>query len=519
MPTPDGAEPRPCAADSHAQSGWNHFALAERAAKFGYWRTNLADGTMFWSPGMYRLLGVDPGLRPPDSTWLLDQILPEDVTHLLAEIDRAVETKSPFSYRTRAKDPTAEAQIVDTHGQVELDDDGNVIAVVGVCNDVTAQVTAEDEREKAQRIYRVMAEEASDIIVLHEDGEIVFTTSALHRILKRRPDEFQNGRYMDLVHPDDVEEARKVLGTPSPGETRTATYRVRHADGHYVWFEISTRGIYESGAFRHEISVGRDITERKEHELRMMAAQQRAEAANKAKSLFLANMSHELRTPLNAIIGFADVMRGEMFGPLGGERYGEYAGLIHDSGRLLLDLISDILDMAKIEAGKLELNFEAVNLADTIEDCLRLVRAKADAAGVSLEVSGPVTRLAADARAMKQILLNLLTNAVKFTQAGGQVFVETGSENGRAFVTVRDTGIGIPAEHLPRLGMPFEQASSDASLAKPGAGTGLGLALVRALAEAHGGAMQIESEVGCGTTVTVRLPFSPAQSVVAADAA
>jgi PAS domain S-box-containing protein len=517
MPTPD--DPRPCAADSRLQSGWNHFALAERAAKFGYWRTNLADGSMFWSPGMYRLLGVDPGLQLPDSTWLLDQILPEDVTNLLAKIDRAVETKSPFSYRTRAKDPTAEAQIVDTHGQVELDDDGNVIAVVGVCNDVTAQVTAEDEREKAQRIYRVMAEEASDIIVLHEDGQIVFTTSALHRILKRRPEEFQNGRYMDLVHPDDVDEASKVLGTPSPGETRTATYRVRHADGHYVWFEISTRGIYEEGgAFRHEISVGRDITERKEHELRIQAAQQRAEAANKAKSLFLANMSHELRTPLNAIIGFADVMRGEMFGPLGGERYSEYAGLIHDSGRLLLDLISDILDMAKIEAGKLELNFEALNLADTIDDCLRLVRARAEAAGVTLDISAPATRLTADARAMKQILLNLLTNAVKFTQPGGEVFVEAGSARGHAFLRVRDTGIGIPAEHLPRLGMPFEQASCDASLAKPGAGTGLGLSLVRALAEAHGGAMQIESEVGCGTTVTVRLPIALLEGA-AADAA
>ena len=166
---------------------------------------------------------------------------------------------------------------------------------------------------------------------------------------------------------------------PCPARRLTATYRTLHGDGHYVWIETATRGIYdkETGAFTNLISVSRDVTQRMNHELEVKAAQERAESANKAKSRFLANMSHELRTPLNAVIGFTDLMRKRTFGPLGSERYEEYATLIYDSGQLLLDLISDMLDMAKIEAGKLELNFERVDINGTVEDCVRMLRDRA----------------------------------------------------------------------------------------------------------------------------------------------
>ena len=320
---------------------------------------------------MYRLLGVDPASQAPDSDWLLEQIEPADVDELRRRIETAIKSRSSFSYRTRSKSPGTAAQIVDTVGEVELGSDGRVIAVVGVCTDVTAQVTAEAERETARERYRVMADEASDIIALIEDDRMVCVSSALQRLLGCQPEDLQHGRYLSLVHPDDMEEAKKLEGRPEPGETRTAAYRLRHADGHYVWFETTTRGVYDmaTGVFRKEIAVGRDISERKKQEAEMRAAQERAEAANRAKSLFLANMSHELRTPLNAIMGFTDVMCQRVFGALGSVRYEEYAEKIHGSAKQLLEQISNVLEVANIEAGLLELAPEPLDLVEVLDAC------------------------------------------------------------------------------------------------------------------------------------------------------
>ena len=377
---------------------------------------------------------------------------------------------------------------------------------------------ADRDREKAYRAYRLMAEEASDIVILHEpDGSVFFASSALERILKHTVDQIEHSKFLDLVHPDDVEEVAKIHAVPLPGQTLTATYRVRHGDGHYVWLEVTTRGVYDqqTGALCNLISVSRDVTQRMNHELKTKAAQERAEAANKAKSAFLANMSHELRTPLNAVIGFTDLMRQRTFGPLGNERYEEYATLIYDSGQLLLDLISDMLDMAKIEAGRLELNLERVDVNGTAEDSVRMLRDRAENNGLELTLSLPKEPLflVADKRAVKQVLLNLLTNAIKFTPAGGHVGVSVRTGDGQATITVRDTGIGIPESELPRLGNPFEQVNSDPMLAK--GGSGLGLALVRALMEKHGGALKIHSEEGVGTEVIVTYPMTAERRAVA----
>jgi signal transduction histidine kinase len=238
----------------------------------------------------------------------------------------------------------------------------------------------------------------------------------------------------------------------------------------------------------------------------MRAAQERAEAASRAKSSFLANMSHELRTPLNAIMGFADMMRSETFGALGHERYRDYAATICKSGQHLLDLITDILDTAKIESGKLELHPEPIDLGCAIRECADLLAMRAKDAGlaVSIQLGDCASELTADRRAVKQILLNLLSNAIKFTPPGGRISVETSLQAGCIALSVRDDGVGIPAEQIPRLGRPFEQVCVDPMLAK--GGSGLGLALVQALAQKHGGAMRIASEHGAGTTVTVEFP-------------
>jgi PAS domain S-box-containing protein len=617
----------------------NHLELAERAAHFGYWRFDLNDNSYYWSPGMYRLIGEDPKDRAPDLEWLYQQMTPESRAVIEQALATAIKTRSPFSYRSYTRNPDKAAQIVDTQGQVEVDDNGRTTALLGVCYDVTGQVRAEEEREKAQAMYRLMTEEASDIIILYStDGQLLFASHALERVLGRSADEIRNGGYRNLIHPDDMDAAAKMwlrpvdgglvvstwrvrhgqghyiwlettvrtaydpetrepkhvisvsrdvtarmeaeaaqrkaydlfqimsteasdviivydsagkvlfasdalwrvlkrtpkeiegrrnwlknlahpddfelLNTielpPKPGETLTLSYRLKHGDGYYVWLEVTTRGRYdEHGKALGLISVARDISARKQQEDAIKAAQARAEAANKAKSQFLANMSHELRTPLNAIIGFADLMRMETFGKLGDRRYSDYAILIHDSGQLLLDLISDMLDMAKIEAGKLQLNFEIVDLAGTIADTVRLLRQRADAAGVQLstEIDGIQQPLFADRRALKQVIINLVSNAIKFTPKGGHVCVAAKVSDGVARIAVRDNGIGIPASEIHRLGKPFEQVCGDPLLAK--SGTGLGLALVRALAEQHGGALNIESTEGVGTEVSVTLPVTP----------
>jgi two-component system cell cycle sensor histidine kinase PleC len=511
------AADRGCADQRASPNGWKHFDLAERAARFGYWRTTLADGKMFWSDGMYRLLGTDPSTQLPDSDWLLDQINPDDVRELQERIAAAVETRSSFTYRTRAKSPDAIAQIVETVGEIDVGPDGNVVAIVGVCTDITAQVTAEAEREIAKERYRVMAEGASDIIVLHENDQIVCASSALERLLGRKPEEMQQGRYLELVHPDDLDEAMKVRGRPPPGETRTAVYRIRHADGQYIWFETSTRGVYDetTGEFLKEIAVARDVTERKAQELEMRAAQLKAEAANRAKSLFLANMSHELRTPLNAIMGFADMMRQHVFGILGDARYDGYAAEIHNSAKLLMGRITDVLEIANIEAGMLELALEPVDLRDVVDACAHEVGEAFRKRAISLarHVDDACT-VTADRHALRQILLQLLSNALKFTAPGGHVSVDAGNSGSCTVLTVRDDGIGIPASELPRLGRPFEQVCAERYLTKNG--QGLGLALVRALVEKHGGSFAIEGELEKGTCIRIELPRGAHQTADAA---
>ena len=236
-------------------------------------------------------------------------------------------------------------------------------------------------------------------------------------------------------------------------------------------------------------------------------ARDEAETANRAKSEFLALMSHELRTPLNAILGFSEIIKGEMLGPVGTAKYRDYANDVHESGQHLLALINDILDLSKIEAGKLELDEEDVDVADAIQSCLTLVREWAKNGGVRLvtEIPEELPALRFDERKLKQILINLLSNAVKFTPAGGTVTIKAWfrADSGYVFQII-DTGVGIALEDIPKALSPFGQV--DAKLARKYEGTGLGLPLTKSLVEMSSGSMDLQSEVGVGTTVTVRFP-------------
>ena len=284
--------------------------------------------------------------------------------------------------------------------------------------------------------------------------------------------------------------------------------------------------IAADGEVANIATIGTDVTERKaaENELRsanqyldkqsrqleeltqhMIQARDQAVLANRTKSEFLANMSHELRTPLNAIIGFSDVMKGELFGPVGAPKYVEYVEDINDSGMHLLELINDILDLSKIEAGKTDLHEEGFNVSRVLTSCLTLVKERAKEAGVEIEcdAASNLPALYADERKFKQIYINLLSNAIKFTPPGGKVVTRVWYHENDGYV-LQVTGIGIALADIPKALTPFQQI--DSALNRKYEGTGLGLPLTRALVELHGGTLGLQSKVDVGTTVTVRFP-------------
>lgn len=279
--------------------------------------------------------------------------------------------------------------------------------------------------------------------------------------------------------------------------------------GVHLYFLWLAQGLYSTSLERLKFRAQKDllIAALEEEKAISDEARRRAEAANNSKSRFLANMSHELRTPLNAIMGFSEVMKAEVMGPLGAPVYKEYAGNIHDSGRHLLNLINEILDLSRIEAGRYQLSEERLRLADVVDDCHRLLKLRAEAKGlrIELDIAEDLPPVWADQRAMRQICLNLMSNALKFTPKGGTitVVVSAGPAGGQT-LAIRDTGPGIPAEEIPKVLQPFGQGSLAQQTAE--GGTGLGLSIVQSLVELHGGRFKLLSELRKGTEAIAMLP-------------
>jgi signal transduction histidine kinase len=344
-------------------------------------------------------------------------------------------------------------------------------------------------RRSAQtRLVNAVECSAEGVVLVDGDGSILIANSQVAAFFPELADNLVAGCRL----PEPLERA---LIQPAA--------ELRLADGR--WLRLSRSSTSDGGY----VVIGTDITLLKERETALRLAKEQAEAANRAKSEFLANMSHELRTPLNAVIGFSEIIAAEMFGPVGQPRYKDFASDIIRSGRHLLEVISDILDVAKLQSGKTELHLQRLELHEVIDGATRIIKEQADSAGISMtsSIEPDLPAVDGDPTRLRQLLLNLLSNAIKFTPAGGRIAVLAQRAGDGLSITVQDSGIGMDPKDIPKAFEPFGQI--DSSIARKYGGTGLGLPLSKMFAELHGGGLAIESALGEGTTVTVSLPAAP----------
>lgn len=511
-------------ADTVLRRTEERFELAVSGAKCGIWDWDLANRRIYWSGAMNALLGrgKQPRILGIDEAQAL--IHPDD-QHVLATIEAAVRNGAEsYDQSFRAQHTDGHWVWVRAKGQHyrTLRADGGRLS--GIVIDISDQKSADARVDAAERVLQAAFENAAEAFALWDREE---------RLL------MFNKRFVEFYGLDKVEtgqtRAQVFASASNPGVSAdtaeqplemfdssgtSATIELQRAGSR--WLLVSERRALDDA----KISVATDITALKAHEdeleasralleaqtrdlgdiaARLETEKLRAEEANNSKSEFLANMSHELRTPLNAIIGFSDVMRNEMLGPLP-PRYVEYAIDIHRSGQVLLDLINDVLNMARIESGKLELDLAPVDPALLVNEVIKTIEPRAKEAGIELRVNTPaLPSVLADKRAIKQVLLNLLSNAVKFNNDGGFITIETRREEDGVSVWIHDTGIGIAEADLARVVKPFERVES-ATVGRRRSGTGLGLSVSSALVEMHGGRLVIESELSIGTSVTFTLP-------------
>jgi two-component system cell cycle sensor histidine kinase PleC len=517
-------------AEREFSSSEQRFRMAVEAARCGIWEWDVAADQVFMSDVTGVIFGWGGGGVVTGQA-LVERIAP-DHRDLVRQALANAALYGAFDVSFRVPSTTGGRSIwLDVRGQgFGKSDSGGHSRIIGVALDVTEERFAQARAQAAENRLRDAIESVSEAFVLWDrHGRLLMCNRNYRNVFGLEPKLLKPGAKRDEVNRFAQLAIAQEHAAPDGAKGQR---EAEMTDGR--WIQISERRTAEGGL----VMTAADITvikqqdeirrlneaqlqnavaglERSQEQLAELARKYetekvKAEGANKAKSEFLANMSHELRTPLNAINGFSEIMVAQMFGPLGDKRYQEYAQDIHNSGQHLLALINDILDMSKIEAGKMNLRFEPVSLEDVTQDAVRLVRNRAESAGLKLEVEFPhLPDIEADYRALKQVLLNLLSNAIKFTPRGGRITVRAETRHDmlgeRVRVSVSDTGIGIAKDDLQRLAKPFEQVETQH--AKTQQGTGLGLALTKSLVEMHQGMLEIESTLGAGATVSFTLPI------------
>jgi two-component system cell cycle sensor histidine kinase PleC len=502
----------------------------------GLWDWDLSRGRIFWSHSMFTLLGLD-GRNDLLTFGEVNALVKSDDINLFEIADQLIAGQIGHIDQTFRMQHTG-GHWIWLRVRCELSHaaaDGGM-HLIGIAVDITEQKSLAEKTVEADLRLRDAIETIPEAFVLWDaEDRLVLCNSHFQRLHKLPDSAVAPGTsYETVIEVGSMPEVRTRLQETSAQAPGARTFEAQLEHG--SWLHISERRTKDGGY----VSVGTDITRIKEHEqrlidndLRLRASvvdlkrsqsalerqaleladlaekysqeKTRAEEANQSKSKFLANMSHELRTPLNAIIGFSEIMGSGLFGALGSEKYQEYCHDILTSGRYLLEVINDILDMSKIEAGRMQLDLEAVDVAKTLAESIRVVAGRAEDKSLTLEADiEEAILLVADRRAIKQIAVNLLSNAVKFTPEGGKVTVRGRLRENHIHLMIADTGIGIAPHSLRRLGRPFEQVESQLTKTYPG--SGLGLAIAKSLTNLHGGSMRLRSKLGTGTVVCVSLP-------------
>ncbi len=502
----------------------------------GLWDWDLSRGRIFWSQSMFTMLGLDS--RSDLLTFgEVNALVKSDDIDLFAIADQLISGELDHIDRTFRMQHTDGHWIwLRVRCELSQGSSDTGLHLIGIAVDITEQKSLAEKTVEADLRLRDAIETIPEAFVLWDaSNRLVLCNSHFQRLHKLPDSAVDPGTsYETVIEVGSMPQIRSrqhETGVQTPG---ARTFEAQLDDG--SWLHISERRTKDGGY----VSVGTDITRIKEHEQKLVdndhrlratvedlrrsqaalerqaielvdlaekysQEKTRAEEANQTKSKFLANMSHELRTPLNAIIGFSEIMESGMFGSLGSEKYQEYCHDILTSGHYLLEVINDILDMSKIEAGRMKLDMEPLDLSKTLAESLRVVSGRAEDKNLVLDADIESTiSVVADRRATKQIIVNLLSNAVKFTPEGGKVVVRTRLLSDRIMLMIADTGIGIAPQSLARLGRPFEQVESQ--LTKTYHGSGLGLAIARSLTQLHGGSMRLRSKLGAGTVVCVTLP-------------
>jgi PAS domain S-box-containing protein len=527
------------AADAMLRESEIKLRRAHRLAKLCYWTydpVSSAGGAgdrLVFSGDAEEILGAPASeLNRAVTSPLIDKAHPEDRDRILQEW-RAfmVSNETSWTFEYRLARGHGEIRDVSVSAEKVVNDRGPVGQVIGVVQDITDRKRSERAIARnetllrhAHRLSRVgyWVWEPRDVAQSSDRGWLHVSTE-FGDILGVKPEEIpleETDLVRKFVHPDD--RAAAIAAVEGFGARTSERYNVQfravRPDQSIAHLHMEAERLRDpQGRILYEIGVIQDVTEQRQREIELLTAKRTAEIANRTKTQFLANMSHELRTPLNAVIGFSQLISDQAFGQIP-ERYINYADDINSSGKLLLALINDILDMSRIEAGQQTLMEEVISVDSAINDCVRMVASKAADGGVRLivENKGPLPALRADERALKQVLLNILSNAVKFTPQGGSVTVAAAATKGGTLdIRVSDTGIGIAEEVIKDLFLPFRQA--DASISRRFGGSGLGLAISKKLMELHGGEIAIESHPGRGTRVTLHMPA--ARIVQAANAA
>lgn len=516
------------AADAMLRESEIKLRRAHRLAKLCYWIYDPAAAPggggerLVFSGDAEEILGAPAAeLSRANSSPLITMAHPEDRDRILNEwhaFMASTETTWTFEYRLARSG--GEIRDVSVSAEKVVSDRGPLGQVIGVVQDITDRKRSERAIARnetllrhAHRLSRVgyWVWEPRDVAQSSDRGWL-HVSSEFAGILGVGPEDIpmeETDLVRKFVHPDDRAAAHAAVEgfVQRTADRYNAQFRTIRPDQSIAHVHMEAERLRDAqGRILYEIGVIQDVTEQRERELELLTAKRTAEIANRTKTQFLANMSHELRTPLNAVIGFSQLICDQAFGEIP-ERYVNYANDINSSGKLLLALINDILDMSRIEAGQQKLMEEVMSVDSVINDCVRMVASKAADGGVRLivENKGALPALRADERALKQILLNLLSNAVKFTPQGGAVTVAAEMTQERGLdIAISDTGIGIAQDVIKDLFLPFRQA--DASISRRFGGSGLGLAISKKLMELHGGRISIESHPGRGTRVTLHMP-------------